>query len=164
MQEPADPILVEHREQLVALLNQRLADGIDLMLQAKLAHWNVDGPEFYALHGLFDRVYEDLAEHVDILAERAVQLGGTAEGSIQNVSERSRCVPYPLGRAHGAAHLAALDEALQIYADHLRGSADEARELADPDTADLLGGVNRDLEKHRLFLQAHRGGAEQRGA
>ena len=45
---------------LVALHNQALAELIDLQLQAKQAHWNVKGPNFIALHELFDTVTDTL--------------------------------------------------------------------------------------------------------
>ena len=58
------------RVQVIELLNQRLADCIDLQTQCKQAHWNVKGPSFIALHKLFDEINEDVEEYVDLLAER----------------------------------------------------------------------------------------------
>src|SRR6476619_3798249 len=71
----------EIRAELIPLLNQRLADVLDLQLQLKQAHWNVKGPNFIALHELFDEVAEDVEDYVDTIAERIVQLGGIAEGT-----------------------------------------------------------------------------------
>jgi starvation-inducible DNA-binding protein len=50
------------RREAVALLNQRLADCIDLQTQSKQAHWNVKGPSFIALHRLFDEINAAVAE------------------------------------------------------------------------------------------------------
>ena len=58
-------IAPDTREKLIGILNDRLADAIDLKSQAKQAHWNVKGPNFIALHELFDRVSEELDPHVD---------------------------------------------------------------------------------------------------
>ena len=66
------------RTKVVAVLNARLADAIDLQFQAKQAHWNVKGPNFIALHELFDRISGDLGGQVDDMAERITALGGTA--------------------------------------------------------------------------------------
>ena len=60
------------RAKLVELLNARLADAIDLQTQCKQAHWNVKGPDFIALHKLFDEVNGAVEEYVDLIAERAV--------------------------------------------------------------------------------------------
>jgi len=72
------------RAKVIELLNARLADAIDLGAQTKHAHWNVKGPSFIALHELFDKVAENLAEQTDSLAERVTALGGTAHGISRN--------------------------------------------------------------------------------
>ena len=83
------------RAKVVELLNARLADCIDLQTQTKQAHWNVKGPNFIALHELFDKVNEAVEEYVDDIAERAVQLGGVAEGTARMVAKRSSLREYP---------------------------------------------------------------------
>src|ERR1700682_4926237 len=57
-------IPTEQRNQLVAMLNQHLADTLDLYTQAKQAHWNVKGEDFYQLHQLFDEIAAELAGFV----------------------------------------------------------------------------------------------------
>src|SRR5262249_6780348 len=105
----------DERLQAVALLNQRLADSIDLQTQCKQAHWNVKGPNFIALHKLFDEINEEVEEYVDLLAERVVQLGGIAEGTIGVVAERSTLAGYPLALSKGEDHVAALSDALAAF-------------------------------------------------
>ena len=68
---------------MVSLLNQQLADTFDLYSQVKQAHWNVKGPQFIALHELFDRLAGELQAHVDLIAERATALGGKALGTVR---------------------------------------------------------------------------------
>lgn len=95
----------EIRASLCQLLNERLADLIDLQLQAKQAHWNVKGPSFIALHQLFDSVAEETEEFVDTVAERVVELGGIAEGTISIVGQRTKLPAYPLGLTGGRNHV-----------------------------------------------------------
>src|SRR5437879_2273233 len=57
----------EQRTKLVEVLNRRLADSIDLMLQAKQAHWNVNGPQFMVLHTLFGQIACGVEVYVDLL-------------------------------------------------------------------------------------------------
>ena len=57
------------RSMLVELLNARLADSVDLMHQAKEAHWNVKGPSFIALHKLFDEIVDSAEEYMDLIAD-----------------------------------------------------------------------------------------------
>ena len=77
------------REKLVEILNQSLADAMDLKSQAKQAHWNVKGQNFIALHELFDQVATEIEIHVDDIAERVTTLGGTAMGTVRMAAERS---------------------------------------------------------------------------
>src|SRR5204863_9581812 len=86
------------RRAVIDLLNQQLADVLDLGLQAKQAHWNVKGPHFIGLHELFDKVAEELEAFTDDIAERAVERGGVALGTIQIISGKSRLSAYALNR------------------------------------------------------------------
>ncbi len=83
------------RTDLIATLNARLADGLDLHSQIKVAHWNIKGPQFAALHPLFDTFATSLALHNDSIAERAVTLGGKAYGTARHVATTSRLPEYP---------------------------------------------------------------------
>src|SRR5260370_32789011 len=100
------------RGAMVKLLNQQLVDMIDLGVQAKQAHWNVKGPNFISLHELFDRVAVESQGFGDELAERVVQLGGVALGTIQCISADSRLAPYPPGILPSADHITALCHAV----------------------------------------------------
>jgi starvation-inducible DNA-binding protein len=144
------------RSQVVALLNARLADTLDLYMQAKQAHWNVKGPDFYQLHELFDKVAETLASAGDDIAERAVQLGGIAEGTVQVVRDRTTIPAYPLAIAEGAAHVKALADAIAGVARSTRKAIDEAEKAGDKDTSDLFTEISRSLDKQLWFVEAHR--------
>lgn len=143
------------RASLAELLNESLADLIDLQLQAKQAHWNVKGPQFIALHELFDSVGEEAADFVDTVAERVVALGGTAEGTVLFVGKRSRLAPYPPNISSGRDHVEALSGALATIAKSVRAAIDRAVELGDADTADLFTGVSRAVDKRLWFVEAH---------
>jgi starvation-inducible DNA-binding protein len=143
------------RTRVVELLNARLADAIDLQMQAKQAHWNVKGPNFIALHELFDKIAMDLGGHIDDMAERITALGGTAEGTVQAVIGRSQLDPYPLGLAEGRAHLEALAIALARFGKGVRKAIDESGKTGDADTSDLFTGVSRDVDKSLWLVEAH---------
>ena len=143
------------RTQVVSLLQECLADGIDLQTQAKQAHWNVKGPSFIALHELFDKVYESAQEHVDLIAERIVQLGGIAEGTARIVAKRTRLQEYPVAVASGKEHVEALSRALAFFGETVRRGIDRADELGDKDTADIFTEVSRGVDKNLWFVEAH---------
>jgi starvation-inducible DNA-binding protein len=143
------------REQLISLLNQQLADTFDLLSQVKQAHWNVKGPNFIALHKLFDELAENLEDHVDTTAERAVALGGQALGTARMAAASSRLPEYPGDAVDGLSHVAALVERYGSLGGSTRKAIAAAGELGDADTADLFTQVSRDLDKYLWFLEAH---------
>ena len=147
------------RVEVIALLNQRLAEAIDLQTQCKQAHWNVKGPTFIALHKLFDEITEDVEGYVDEIAERVVQLGGIAEGTVGAVEERSKLPDYPLGLSTGAEPVAALSDTLAAFGRAVRIGIEEMNELEDAGTADLLTGISRGVDKWLWFVEAHQQGA-----
>jgi starvation-inducible DNA-binding protein len=150
------------RVEMVELLNQRLADCIDLQTQCKQAHWNVKGPSFIALHKLFDEVNEAVEEYVDLLAERAVQLGGTARGTIGAVSENSSLAPYPLDISSGEDHAEALSSALAAFGRAVREAIDQAEKREDADTMDLFTEISRGNDQWLWFVEAHLERSESR--
>ena len=143
------------RAPVVNLLNSRLADAIDLGTQAKQAHWNVKGPNFIALHELFDQIAEHIEEHVDTLAERITALGGTANGTIAAVSRTSSLPPYPTDITQGVQHVDALSTAVASFGAKVRKGIDGAAKAGDADTSDLFTGISREIDKDLWFLEAH---------
>jgi len=145
----------EAREQLVALLNKRLADTSDLYSQLKQAHWNVKGPEFYQLHLLFDELAACALEWSDLIAERAAILGGYATGTVRMAAADSSLPEFPADTVDGIELVRALVERYAIYCEAVREGIDQSEDLGDPSTADLLTEVSRDADKNRWFLEAH---------
>jgi starvation-inducible DNA-binding protein len=143
------------RARMVGLLNQQLADGLDLNLQLKHAHWNVKGPGFASLHALYDELAEDLEELVDELAERAVELSGTAGGTVQVVHAATRLPAYPLQAAAGREHNQALASALAAFAATARVGIEAAANAGDAGTADLFTQVSRAVDKMLWKVEAH---------
>lgn len=109
----------------IAALNARVADSIDLALLTKQAHWNIKGPQFIALHEMIDGFRAEIDTHVDTMAERVVQLGGTAMGTTQ------------------------------VVANSVRAAIEETDDAGDKDTPDMLTAYSRALDKALWFLEAH---------
>jgi starvation-inducible DNA-binding protein len=143
------------REKIVGLLNQRLADAITLQTHCKQAHWNVHGTTFIALHKLFDDVNEAVEEYVDLLAERVVQLGGIAEGTVTVVAQRNTLTEYPLGLVGCEEHVSALSDALASFGKSARTGIDEMDELDDAVSVDILTEIARGIDKWRWFVEAN---------
>ena len=141
----------QKRADVVAILNPRLADTIDLMHQAKQAHWNVKGRNFIALHKLFDEIANAAGEYMDLIAERAVQLGGTAEGTIQVAAQRTEFKEYPLHLSKEQDHVAAR----AAYGKRARHAIDQTDDLGDKDTADIFTEISRGADKYLWMVESH---------
>jgi starvation-inducible DNA-binding protein len=139
----------------IDLLNARLADGIDLSLITKQAHWNLKGPQFIGIHEMLDGFRTAQDEWNDTMAERVVQLGGTAIGTSQAVVSGSKLAPYPTDVYAVADHLAALIDRYADFANALHDNIDQADEAGDADTADIFTEVSRGIDKQLWFLEAH---------
>lgn len=142
------------RARIIASLNDRLADGLDLHMQIKVAHWNVKGPHFAALHALFETMAIGLAAHNDAVAERAVTLGGRAYGTARHVAKASRVPEYPQETTRDLEHVRLLAERIDVYLEHVRDARGVAEKAADTDTVDLLTQIVTEFEKHGWFLKA----------
>jgi len=147
----------ETRQSVIELLNARLADVIDLELQAKQAHWNVKGPNFIGLHELFDQLAGAAAGYKDEIAERAVMLGGVAVGTSQAVVERTTLPPYPATAQDWKTHVDCVSSALSKFGTALRQAIEDADELEDAVTADLFTAITHGVDKYLWFVESHRG-------
>lgn len=143
------------RKAMIALLNARLADAIDLRLAVKQAHWNVKGTNFSALHELFDQIQARVATFVDDIAERAVTLAGIAEGTAQAAVKGSNLAAYPLNITDQNEHLRAVADRIAAFGKLAREAINQADEASDKDTADLFTGVSRQMDKDLWFIEAH---------
>jgi starvation-inducible DNA-binding protein len=143
------------RETMVQLLNQHLADTSDLYSQAKQAHWNVKGAQFYQLHELFDKLAHQVLDFADMIAERVTALGGTAQGTTRMSAAASRLPEYAVDDNGGTATIQALVKRYAQLAASTRTAIDAAATAGDADTADLFTEVSRDLDKSLWFLEAH---------
>jgi starvation-inducible DNA-binding protein len=146
---------VKQREHINQLLNEQLADLFDLYSQAKQAHWNVKGQEFFQLHKLFDDLAEMLLKHLDDIAERITALGGIALGTVTMAANSSRLPEYTTDIVGSTASLRALSVRFGLAGKTVRAAIKSAEEEEDLGTVDLLSQVSLDLDKGLWFLEAH---------
>jgi starvation-inducible DNA-binding protein len=143
------------RSVAIEVLNKRLADGIDLSLITKQAHWNLKGPQFIGVHLMLDGFRTEQDDLNDKMAERITALGGTALGTTQVITKDSQLAAYPTDIYKVADHLAALIDRYSVFGNSVRQNIDDTDEAGDADTADLLTEVSRAIDKQLWFLEAH---------
>jgi starvation-inducible DNA-binding protein len=145
----------KNRAAVNEMLNQHLANLSDLFTQTKFAHWNVKGRNFYSLHKLFDELAQLVEGSVDEVAERITALGGVAKGTARMAAENSQLDEFPTDDFGSDAVVANLADRYSTTAKSVRAGIDEAEELEDMGTSDLLTGIVQMLDKSLYFLESH---------
>ena len=148
------PLPEAGRQAIAAALDARLADGLDLWSQIKVAHWNIKGPGFTALHPLFDTFATGLAAINDELAERAATLGAQVHGTARQVARTSQLEEYPPETSRDLDHVRLLADRIESYLGVVRGTRELAGTHHDQDSVDLLTRIILEFEKHAWFLRA----------
>lgn len=145
------------RKTAISELNARLADGLALAMALKQAHWNVKGPNFIAVHELFDTVYANLQVHLDEIAERVQTLDGVAKGTAEVVVKTNTLEPYPTDLHKAEDHLREICARMRDFGAKLRAGISEVEEADDAATADILTEASVSTDKDLWFLQSNLG-------
>lgn len=143
------------REQMIELLQRSTASSLDLQTQAKVAHWNVKGPSFIALHELFDQAADQIRGYTDELAERLMQLGGQSTATVQGAAELTVLPKYSTEIRDGREHVDAFSGALAAFGEHTREAIDKASGLGDEASADIYTEITRGVDKLLWFVESH---------
>jgi starvation-inducible DNA-binding protein len=142
-------------DRLVNELNRTVATLIDLTLSYKQAHWNVQGPSFAQLHTLFDAFAAEAAGYADLVAERAVALGGAARGTVEESAGWSVLEAFPPVLREERGLLAALAGRAERTGEALRYAIGASGD--DLVTQDIYVEVARGIDKQAWMLRAHLG-------
>lgn len=146
----------EHREITAKALQGALVDLIDLALVGKQAHWNVYGKNFRSLHLQLDEIVSWARGGSDLVAERAIAIGVSADGRASTVAEASSVPKIQDGQISDTEVISLFIEAYGAIVANMRERI-EATESADPVTQDLLIGITAELEKQSWMFQAELG-------
>jgi len=145
----------DQKKQVVQVMQARLAGALDMYSQAKFAHWNVKGYNFYQLHLCFDHVAKRIFKQIDAIAERMTQLGGVANGTVRQSAQGSPIPEFDTMLVAGMDYVNALANSLGVYAASLREASDKIEEIGDDPTADFFKALDIDAEEQLYFLESH---------
>lgn len=138
---------------VTSALQSVLVDLVDLSLQAKQAHWNLQGPGFRSLHLQLDEIVEITRVASDDVAERIAALNVAPDGTAGRVMSDS-------GIGDIATSWIKVSDAYDIMESKLQTASDNIKKLIetvddqDPLSGDMLIGIATDLEKQAWMLRA----------
>ncbi len=138
---------------VIAALEQSLADTYSLALKTQNYHWNVEGPDFFGLHSLFEEQYNDALAAVDDLAERIRALGAPAPGGLQAYLDMTG-ISDARQNIDASAMVADLLASHETMADTLRNGVAAAEQAGDAASADMLTGRLTAHEKAAWMLRS----------
>lgn len=145
----------DSRTSLIEMLNTILADENVIYAQTRSAHWNITGPQFFALHELLEKQYDELKLQADEIAERAVMLGGWANGTLSTYLDNTRLEETSGQFLDWADLIDQLRRKHEMMAALLREDIESAADdHNDEGTADLLVGLLRMHEQMAWMLRA----------
>lgn len=127
-----------NRKQIAEGLAKLLADSYTLYLKTHNFHWNVTGPMFNTLHLMFEGQYTELAEAVDLIAERIRALGHHAPGSYWEFSKLASIKEAQGAVPNAKEMIRQLVEGHEAVVKTARGFFEVAGDAKDEATADLL--------------------------
>jgi starvation-inducible DNA-binding protein len=140
-------------KELVKLLNREVANLGVLYTKLHNYHWFVKGNQFYTLHELFEKLYDEVSEHFDAVAERILMLKEKPLATLKEFLENAT-----IAEATGKE---TKDEMLKVtVADFEKLNKEfyevvrKAQELGDEVTVDLAIGILSSLQKHIWMLKA----------
>ena len=142
-------------QKMTDLLNANLANVIDLTLDGKQCHWNLQGSGFIGVHQLLDDTAERIREVSDAIAERIVILGGMPNGLARRIAKDSILDDYPTNITEVDEHVRELTDRYKKVAVKLREAIDAAGDAGDEDTADLFTEASRIVDKDAWFIGAN---------
>ncbi len=145
----------DQKRQVVEVMQEKLAEALDMYSQAKFAHWNVKGINFYQLHLAFDRVAENIFPQIDAIAERMTQLGGVANGTVRQSAAGSHLPEFDTTLTAGMDYVNCLADSLGRYCASLREASSKVDEIGDEPTSDFFKQLDVEAEEQLYFLEAH---------
>jgi len=143
--------------EMIETLNHHLAFAADLRSQVKQAHWNVVGPNFIALHKLFDSQAEILALQADEFAERVRALQGIAKGTVRMAAAESPLDDLDAREILGDEMVRLLLDRFESYSASLKEAIEACEEAEDIATQDIYIEAQRAVDLNAYFLRSHLG-------
>jgi starvation-inducible DNA-binding protein len=140
---------------IIGTLDRHVANASDLASQLKQAHWAIVGPNFIALHELFDQQVTLVRGYIDEYAERMRALGGMPCGTVRAAASRSELPDFPGGEVRERDVVQALVERFEQYSALLTEAREQAAEQGDATTEDIYIEAQREIDRHAWFLRSH---------
>ena len=143
------------REEVSKVFNQYLANLHVLYTKLHNYHWNVEGRNFFQIHGKLEELYNHTAEEIDGVAERILTLGFRPAASMKEYLELATLKEVDSVSVKGDDIIKGLLEDFTLLIKELREALKIAQSYGDEVSVDLVIGTLGNLEKTSWMLRAY---------
>jgi len=146
----------ENSVQVADVLNKLLSDEHVLYIKTRNAHWNVESPDFAAVHKFFESQYIQLEEIIDLVAERIRSIDHYAIGTMQNYLKLTQLNEESRENNDSLSYIKDLNSDHEAVIIDLRENINRfADEFHDLGSSDFITGLMESHEKMAWMLRAH---------
>ena len=110
-------------------------------------HWNVEGENFFELHGMFEKLYDFSKVNIDDIAERIRVFGERPMASLQEYLEYSK-IKEPNGIPDSNEMVISILGDFEVLIKQMVDTLDLANQIGDVSTIDLLTKILKQTEKY----------------
>ena len=137
-------------------LNKLLSDEHVLYIKTRNAHWNVEGPDFAAIHKFFESQYIQLDEIIDQVAERIRAIDHYTEGKMADFLKLTQLSEESRENNDSLSYIKDLLSDHEAVIIELRENINRfAKEWHDLGSSDFITGLMETHEKMAWMLRAH---------
>ncbi|MBD1423977.1 Dps family protein [Sphingobacterium arenae] len=146
----------EHLGEISQVLSHILADEFVLYTKTRNAHWNIEGPNFHAMHIMFESQYNELADIIDNVAERMRTLGHYAPATLKQILQLTHLTEQTREKNDSTGFIRELLSDHESITINIRTQINRlAEQLKDVGTSDYLTGLTEYHEKTAWMLRSH---------
>lgn len=144
------------KEKLMTHLNELVSTWSVLYTKLHNYHWYVTGPSFFTLHDKFEELYNEVTLNLDEVAERILSLGGKPVATMKEHLELSH-VKEATGNESAEEMVQTIIDDFRATMNLIKDGMEQASEVGDDRTEDMLNATFQSLEKHAWMLSAFLG-------
>jgi starvation-inducible DNA-binding protein len=149
-------ISAENRKAVSDQLARLLADEFVLYTKTRNAHWNIEGPDFHAMHQFFESQYTQLDELMDSVAERIRKIGHYAPATLAQLLQLTHLTEKNEGKNDSMSFLKEMLEDHEGIIEFIRGNIGAfADKYHDAGTSDYVTGLMEIHESMAWMLRSH---------
>jgi len=146
----------KNRQAVSEQLAKLLADEFVLYTKTRNAHWNVEGPDFHAMHLFFESQYEALDEAMDSVAERIRKIGHYAPATLKSFLQLTHLAELTERSNDSLGFIRELLEDHESIIEFIRGNIKPfADDYGDAGTSDFITGLMEEHETMAWMLRSH---------